>query len=198
MRNAERPRQCPARGTRCRKLDRRILELIDRKRHEPGEDLITDLIRAETEEGRLDKDEVLCIAVAVVMARNQLTRGLQLLAEHPHIWEQLVDDGPLGAAVEEILRFAPLAPIRRVLSEDLPVHDVEVAEGSVIMFDLGAANRDPKVVDDPDTFRIDREGRSQHFSLGHGHKVLPQRQPRQGRDGRGPASAPQPIPAAVG
>lgn len=156
-------------------LDAHIFDLLERKRKDPGEDLITDLIRAETEEGTLSTQEMHDIAVAVVMAgtettRNQLTRGLHLLAEHPAIWEQLVDDAHLSAAVEEILRFAPLAPVRRVPSETLPVNDREVPEGALIMLDLGAANRDPDVISDPDTFRIDRGGPSHHFSLGHGHK----------------------------
>lgn len=102
--------------------------------------------------------------------RNQLTRGLQLLAERPDIWKQLTEDAKLSAAVEEILRFAPLAPVRRVPSEELPVHDRQLPEGALIMLDLGAANRDPDVITDPHTFRIDRTGRSQHFTLGHGHK----------------------------
>ncbi|NNC79267.1 MAG: cytochrome P450 [Acidimicrobiales bacterium] len=156
-------------------LDAHILDLVERKREQPGEDLITDLLRAESEDGVLSTQEVHDIAVAVVMAgtettRNALTRGLQLLAERPDIWQQLVDDDHLSAAVEEILRFAPLAPLRRVPSEDLPVHDLLVPEGEVIVLDLGAANRDPEAFDDPDTFRIDRAGSSKHFTLGHGHK----------------------------
>jgi len=169
------PEAKPKAWDALKQLDARILELIERKRETPGEDLITDLNRAETEDGALSTEEVHDIAVAVVMAgtettRNALTRGLQLLAEHPDVWQQLTDDGNLSSAVDEILRFAPLAPLRRLLSEALPVHDTQIDEGAVIVLDLGAVNRDPAVVDDPNTFRIDRPGSSQHFTLGHGHK----------------------------
>ena len=134
-----------------------------------------DLIRSETEDGILSTEEVHDIAVAVVMAgtettRNMLIRGLQLLAERPEAWAQLVDDKALSAAVDEILRFAPLAPLRRVLSTELPVGELEGPEGAVITLDLGAANRDAAAIDDPHTFRLDRQGPSQHFTLSRGHK----------------------------
>ena len=157
------------------RLDEHILGLIDRKRVEPGEDLITDLIRAETEDGVLSSDEVHVIATAVVLAgtettRNTLTRGMHLLAEHPHVWAALADADLVPKAVDEILRFAPLAPVRRVTSEDLPVGDRIVPEGEVIIVEFGATNRDPNVVEAPNEFRIDRPGSSPHLSLGHGHK----------------------------
>lgn len=156
-------------------LDAHILTLIDRKRDEPGEDLISDLIRAETEDGALSTSEVLDIATAVVMAgtettRNVLTRGLQILAERPEKWDALGDDDLIAPAVEEILRFAPLAAVRRVASEATPVAGREFPQGELLIIDLGAVNRDPAVVEDPHTFRLDRTGPSQHVTLGHGHK----------------------------
>lgn len=156
-------------------LDAHILELVDRKRESPGDDLISDLIRAETEDGVLSTSEVHDIAIAVVMAgtettRNVLARGLQLLAERPEAWATLSDDDLIPAAVEEILRFAPLTPMRRLASEALPVADREFPEGEVLIIDLYGTNRDPAVVDDPHTFRLDRTGPSQHLTLGHGHK----------------------------
>lgn len=169
------PEAIPKAWPALQRLDAHILEMIDRKRVDPGEDLITDLIRAETEDGALSTDDVHVIATAVVLAgtettRNTLTRGLQLLAEHPEVWTALVDDQALLAAVEEILRFAPLAPIRRVTSEDLPVGDRVIPEGEVVIIEFGAANRDPSVVDEPHKFRIDRGGSSPYLTLGHGHK----------------------------
>lgn len=156
-------------------FDARILALIDRKREHPDDDLVSDLVRAETEEGRLTTQDVHDIAVAVVMAgsettRNALTRGIQLLAENPAAWAQLVDEDRLNAAVEEILRFAPLSPLRRVASEDLDVHGLAVPAGSVLILDIGVAHRDPGAFDDPHAFRPDRPRGSQHFALGHGHK----------------------------
>lgn len=156
-------------------LDAHLLGLIEQKRSDPGEDLITDLIQAEAEDDTLTSAEIHIIATAVVLAgtettRNTLTRGLQLLAEHPQIWAQLITDDALLAAVEEILRFAPLAPIRRVTSADLPVGDRVIPEGEVLIVEFGAANRDPQIVDDPHSFRIDRPGPSPYLSLGHGHK----------------------------
>nr|XP_061809730.1 mycinamicin IV hydroxylase/epoxidase-like [Nerophis lumbriciformis] len=156
-------------------LDNHLLNLIEQKRLAPGDDLITDLLRAEAEDETLTASEIHIIATAVVLAgtettRNTLTRGLQLLAEHPQIWAELIDDDSLLAAVEEILRFAPLAPIRRVTSEDLQVADRLLPKDEVLIVEFGAANRDPDVVSDPDSFRIDRPGPPPYLSLGHGHK----------------------------
>lgn len=169
------PEAVPNAWPAMQELDAHILKLVDRKRSNPGEDLISDLIRAETEDGVLSTAEVHDIATAVVMAgtettRNVLTRGLQILAERPEAWHALGNEDLIAAAVEEILRFAPLAAVRRIASETMQVADRDFPEGEVLIIDFGATNRDPAVVDDPHTFRLDRTGPSQHLTLGHGHK----------------------------
>lgn len=157
-------------------LDSYMLELIDQKRSHPGEDLLTDLVHAESEEGSLSGQEVLNTAVSVIMAgtdttRNQLALGLHLFADHPAEWSKLSDDTQLTAAVDEMIRFAPIGHmLLRVPTSDVTVNDVHLAEGAMVVLDVGAANRDPAVVDDPHAFSVDRSGPPNHLGFGHGHK----------------------------
>ncbi len=157
-------------------LDEYVLALIERRRTDPGEDLLTDLIRAEAEEGRLSTQEVLNAAVSVIMAgtdttRNQLAIALHLFADRPDAWAALGEDDRIEPAVEELLRFAPIGHLLlRVPDSDVVVGDVTIPEGTMVVLDVGAANRDPATVTDGDVFDLARPTPAPHLGFGHGHK----------------------------
>lgn len=157
-------------------LDAYMLDLIERRRSDPGEDLLSDLIHAEAVDGTLSIDEVLNIAVSVVMAgtdttRNQLALGLHLLADRPAAWAALADDEHLERAVEEIVRFAPIGHVLlRVPSADVVVRDLLIPAGTMVVLDVGAANRDPASVAAPDELSVERPGPPNHLGFGHGLK----------------------------
>ncbi|MEM7413471.1 MAG: cytochrome P450 [Myxococcota bacterium] len=157
-------------------LDAFILDLIEEKRTSPGADLITDLVQAETEEGTLSAEEVLNTAVSVITAgtdttRNQLAIGLHLFADHPAQWEALADESSLEAAAHEILRYSPLAHVLlRTSDENARVAGVDVPAGTMLVLDIGGAQRDPAVYDDPNTFDLGRPEPVDHLGLGFGHK----------------------------
>ncbi len=157
-------------------LDTYLLNLIEERQREPREDLLSDLIRAETEDGKLTRHEVLSAAASVIMAgtdttRNQLAIALHLLADRPEDWDALVEDARLETTVEEILRFAPIGHVLlRVPTEDVDMNNVTVPKGTMVILDIGAANRDPQFLDDPNDFEPARTTRSQHLGFGHGHK----------------------------
>jgi len=158
------------------KLDAYMVDLIGQKRVHPGADLLTDLVRAETEDGVLSNDEVLNIAVSVIMAgtdttRNQLAIGLHLFADHPDQWAALDSEARLATAVDELLRIAPIGHVLlRVPRSDLTVNDMDLPEGTMVVLDIGAAHRDPSATDAPDEFDISRPGPPNHLGFGHGHK----------------------------
>jgi cytochrome P450 len=159
------------------RLDAYMLDLIDHKRANPADDLLSDLVHAESEDGTLSRQEVLNIAVSVIMAgtdttRNQLALGLHLFADHPDAWTALsVDDERLNAAVDELIRFAPIGHVLvRVPEVDVTVADLEIPAGTVVTLDVGGANRDPACVDDADDFDVARPGPPTHLGFGHGHK----------------------------
>lgn len=157
-------------------LDTYMVDLIEHKRRHPGADLLTDLVRAETEDGVLSDDEVLNIGVSVIMAgtdttRNQLAIGLHLFADHPDQWAALEDEAVLGSAVDELLRIAPIGHVLlRVPRCDVTINDLDLPEGTMVVLDIGATHRDPSAIDDADDFDIGRPGSFNHLGFGHGHK----------------------------
>ncbi|WP_435120272.1 cytochrome P450 [Amycolatopsis thermoflava] len=144
-----------------------LRELAERRRREPGEDLITDLLRAE-----LTEDEVVATAVLLLMAGHEATvnvigNGVWALLRHPGQWQRLVDDPSLmPTAVEELIRFdSPLQLFERTATEDVEIAGFRVAKGEKIAALLGAAARDPEVFAEPDTLDV---GRSDGTHLGFG------------------------------
>jgi len=146
-----------------------LRELAERRRREPGPDLITDLLAAD-----LTEDEVVATAVLLLMAGHEATvnvigNGVWALLRHPEQWRRLVDDpGLVGTAVEELIRFdAPLQLFERTATEDVEIAGFEVAEGEKIAALLGAAARDPEVFADPDVLDVARSGGA-HLGFGAG------------------------------
>ena len=92
-------------------------ELIAARRPQPGDDLISELIKAEDEGDRLDHDELRNLILNILVggvdtSQSQLAHAVRLLAMHPDQWELLRSD-PRGlalAAVEEALRYEPITP----------------------------------------------------------------------------------------
>ena len=149
--------------------------LIERKRSEPGDDILTGLIQAEEEGDRLSEDELLSMVFLLIFAGYEttvhlITNGVLALLQHPDQLERLRAEPELmESAVEEILRFA--GPIHgtkpNYAVEDVTLHGVTIPRKSIVMPLLGAANRDPAVFDEPEVFDIARTP-NRHLAFGHG------------------------------
>lgn len=148
--------------------------VITKRRQEPGDDLISRLIVAHDDEGRLSDDELIATCVLLMLAGhettvNLITNGTLALMRHRDQWERLVAAPSLaGPAAEELLRYdSPVQMTGRIAAEDVEIDGVKVPRGSELMFLLGSANRDAAVWDDPDVVRIDRKvGRHMSFGMG--------------------------------
>ncbi len=124
-------------------------ELISQRRGEPGEDLITDLIAAESEGDRLSHDELRNLVLNVLVggvdtSQSQLAHAVRLLALHPEQWEQLRadPDGLALAAVDEALRFEPITPFTaRITTAELEHRGVTFPAGSIVLVSAWHANR---------------------------------------------------------
>ena len=154
-------------------------EYVDWRAEHPSDDLMTQLLRAEFEDEtgatrRLTREEVLTYVNVVAGAGNETTTRLigwagKVLAEHPDQRRDLVEDRSLiPNAIEELLRYEPPAPhVARYVSRDVEHYGETVPEGSVMMFLVGAANRDDRRFPDGDRFDIRRDI-GQHLTFGYG------------------------------
>jgi cytochrome P450 len=124
-------------------------ELLERRRYDPREDLISTLLTARYEGDRLDDDELINLVLNVLVGgvdttQSQLAQSMRLFAEHPDQWEALRADPELApAAVWEALRLEPITPFTaRIALEDIEFRDVLFPEGTVVMVAAASANRD--------------------------------------------------------
>jgi cytochrome P450 len=160
-------------------------DYIDWRAQHPSDDLMTEMLNAEFEDEtgttrRLTRDEILIYVTVIAGAGNETTTRLigwagKVLAEHPDQRRELVGDPALiPNAIEELLRFEPPAPhIARYVARDVELYGRTVAEGNVMMFLVGAANRDGRRFPHGDRFDIHRNigslltfGFGIHFCLG--------------------------------
>jgi cytochrome P450 len=136
-------------------------ELLERRRHDPGDDLISALIAARFEGDRLSDDELLNLVLNVLVGgvdttQSQLAHAIRLLAEHPDQWARLAEEPQLtGPAVEEVLRYEPITPFTaRIALEEVEYRDVTFPEGTVVLVCAHTGNRDPGTYEAPDRFDI--------------------------------------------
>lgn len=143
-------------------------DLIRERRGKGGDSLLMELIRAESEQGKLSEDELVTTAILMLNAGHEATvhalgNGIKALIEQEAREE-------IGAGhVEEIMRFdAPLHMFTRYALEDLEWNGLKLKKGEVIGLLLGAANRDPLKFPEPDRFLPGRENAAQNVSFGAG------------------------------
>lgn len=155
--------------------------LIESRRADPGDDLISTLLSATHEGDRLSEDECLNLVMNVFAGgvdttQAQLAHGIRLFAEHPGQWQLLREEpGLVPRAVEEILRFEPITPFTaRMTTEDVEYRDVTVPDGTVVMISTFAGNRDPEAYDAPLELDVAADrGRAKPMTFGAGiHNCL--------------------------
>jgi cytochrome P450 len=150
-----------------------VVDLLERRREQPGEDLASVLATAGE---RISDDEAATLVSSVISGGTdtttaQLAHGLRLFAEHPDQWQALREDlSLLDRAVEEVLRFEPITPFTaRIAREDVELRGVTIPEGTVVFVCAATANRDPHVFEEPERFDITRDrGSSSVLTFGFG------------------------------
>jgi cytochrome P450 len=158
-----------------RALENYLDEMVTERRDALGDDLLSDMIRAEVDGDRLTHDELLMLAATLLMAgtdttRNQLAAAVQLFCEKPDQWALLAEHPELAPqAVEEVMRYSPIIfTTMRVAQQDVELAGVTIPAGTLIIANTAAANRDPSVYDEPDRFDITREGAPAVLTFGGG------------------------------
>jgi cytochrome P450 len=159
--------------------------LVDLRRREPADDIVTDLVRAEVDDGsggtrRLEDPEMVRYLSLVSAAGNETVTNLLgwaalTLCRHPDQRQILLDSpGTIPNAVEELLRYEAPSPIQaRLVTADVELHGRTVPAGSKIALLTGSAGRDERQYPDPDRFDVNRKlgghvsfGQGIHFCLG--------------------------------
>ena len=151
---------------------------IDERRNDPRDDLITRLIAAEEEGDKLSTDELIGTCILLLNAGHEATvhslgNGVKTMLQQGWQPEWLAPDGIEGL-VEEILRFdPPLHMFTRYAYEEAEVFGHTFQRGDQVALLLGAANRDPAALDDPERFDPSRPpkvnksfGGGLHFCVG--------------------------------
>jgi cytochrome P450 len=155
-------------------LNEYVVSVIEARRAQPREDLISTLIRAEAGETAITPIELMMFTLLLLVAGNETTTNLLgnamlALLEHP---DQLArvqrEPARIPALVEEALRFdSPVQALLRRATSDLDVAGAQIPQGATVLLLLGSANRDAEAFPDPDRFDVGRNPQG-HLSFGVG------------------------------
>jgi cytochrome P450 len=153
-----------------------IVDILDDRSRDRGDDLLSVLARAGLEENRrLTSEECAMLAIDVIQAGTKTTAAqlghmMRLFVEHPDQWKLLAKQPELARrATEEVLRFEPIAPLDpRMISHERDFKGVTFPAGSLVFACIATANRDPELFKNPDTFDIIAERQEEHFTFAPG------------------------------
>jgi cytochrome P450 len=161
-----------------------LRELVARKEAEPGDDLISRLLREHVAAGDIDRDTVAMNGHILLNAghettANMIALGTLFLLRHPDDLARIRDtDDPkvVAGAVEELLRHLTIVHslVARIAVEDVTIGGQLIRAGEGMVMNLPAGNRDPEFLAEPDEFDIGRDVRG-HVAFGHGtHQCIGQ------------------------
>jgi cytochrome P450 RapN len=153
-----------------------LTSLVAMHREQPGDSLLSELVRARDEEDRLSEAELVQFGVTLLVAGHETTANqtgnfLYTLLSQPHLLRELQQDPDLlDPAIEELLRVTPLgtaAGFPRIATEDVQLSGGLVKAGDAVMTQLASANRDGEVFAHADDIDFHREN-NPHIAFGHG------------------------------
>jgi cytochrome P450 family 150 subfamily A5 len=154
---------------------------IEDRRREPRDDVLTGLATATFPDGSTPEvGDVARVATNVFSAGQETTvrllgTALKVMAERPDIQQQLREDRTrIPNFIEEALRIdSPVKGDFRLSRVPTTVGDTDLSAGTTVMVLNGAANRDPRRFEDPDTFDPARKNARQHLAFGRGIHTCP-------------------------
>lgn len=156
-------------------LNHYMAELVERRRQQPGDDLLSRMATDTDAHGRMEDPTLIATAVLLLFAGHETTvnllgNGMLTLLRHPQILERLRNAPDLiPATVEELLRYEPpvqFLPNRTTLDE-IALAGTTIPKGVLLMLALAAGNRDPARFPDPDRFDPERRD-NEHLGFGSG------------------------------
>ena len=151
-----------------------VEHLIERRRHDRRDDLISRFLLIE-EEGGLSTREIRALGLALIQAGHETTKS-QLsfcvweLTKHPEVWRRLANE-PSSAlnVVNELMRLHPIIPEPgRQPSTEIVHRGVRIPAATPLFLSAASANRDPTVFEDPEAFNPDRANAAKQLGFGAG------------------------------
>ncbi|MFI5671619.1 cytochrome P450 [Streptomyces sp. NPDC051704] len=158
-----------------------LADLIERKRTDPGDGLLDELVATRLETGETDVEELVSLAAILLVAghettANMISLGTFTLLRHPEQLAELrADPALISVAVEELMRFLSIADgMLRVAVEDIEIGGVTIRPDDGVIFSTSVINRDAAVFEQPDALDWHRSARH-HVAFGFGvHQCLGQ------------------------
>jgi cytochrome P450 len=151
-----------------------LRHVIVLRRAEPKDDLLSALVAAQEDRDALTEQELVATAILILIAGHETTtnligNGLLALLQYPDQLRRLYAEPELlKTGIEEMLRWdSPVQATGLVALEDVVYGDKTLAKGAMLITAIGAANRDPAVFENAETFDVGRED-NRHLSFGFG------------------------------
>jgi cytochrome P450 len=149
-------------------------KMVEEKRKNPGDDLVSMFVHAEVDGAPLPPMDVLSYCMIVVVAGNETTRngtsgGMLTLIEHPAELAKIQrDPSLLRNAIEEMLRWSsPIIHFARTATQDVELRGKQIRKGDRLGLFYPSANRDEEIFDAPFTFDVERQ-QNRHLAFGIG------------------------------
>lgn len=155
-------------------MDVYLADMIERRRAEPTDDLLTRLVEAEVDGERLGREEILGFFQLLIVGGQETTTNLinnaiLCLVENPDQFARLrAKPDLLPSAIEEVLRYrSPVQWVMRTPRRDVAMNGRTIPAGALVLPMIGSANRDPAPFRDAGRFDIARDP-NPHVAFGHG------------------------------
>jgi len=172
-------RQAQVRTTMT-EMEHYLGDVLQSRRHQPGSDLVSDLVRAEMDGEALGDTEIMGFLFLLLVAglettMHLLSHSIRILMDHPDVLARLrAEPSLIPRFVDEALRFEPpLHGVTRVTTAEVELSGVRLPARTPVVILLGSACRDEAYFPEPDRFDMDRDGpknlpfgHSTHFCLG--------------------------------
>ena len=149
-------------------------DLLDRRRVDPKDDMITRLSQVSENDVKLTDHQIICTIILLLNAGHEATvntlgNGFYGLLSSQKTSEQISEESStMNDIVEELIRWdSPLQFFQRYVLEDAEIGNYKIPKGSKVAILLGSANRDPEVFDNPSELNFNRENKD-HSSWGGG------------------------------
>jgi cytochrome P450 len=151
-----------------------LSDMIRVRRRQPGSDLLSQLVIAESEGDKLAESELINTCITLLVAGHETStsligNGIYTLLHNQSQWLLIREDPSLlPSAIEEILRYeSPVSRQPRLMKEDAELEGKVLRKSEMVFQMLNAANRDPAYFSDPEVFDIGRK-KNRHIAFGWG------------------------------